>query len=66
MKVRARWKPSARSDRSGRWGSRGLGLQRGSYAEYALVPDAMLVKIPDGVDFQMAAAPMLQGMTAHT
>jgi len=40
-------------------------MQRGSYAEYALVPDAMLVKIPDGVDFQMAAAAMLQGMTAH-
>jgi len=40
-------------------------MQRGSYAEYALVPGAMLVKIPDGVDFQMAAAAMLQGMTAH-
>lgn len=40
-------------------------MQRGSYAEYAVVPEAMLVKIPDGVDFQMAAAAMLQGMTAH-
>jgi len=40
-------------------------MQRGSYAEYTLVPGNLLVKIPDGVDFQMAAAAMLQGMTAH-
>jgi len=40
-------------------------MQRGSYAEYAVVPATMLVKIPEGVDFQMAAAAMLQGMTAH-
>ena len=40
-------------------------MSRGSYAEYALVPAAQLVKIPDGVDFQTAAAAMLQGMTAH-
>jgi NADPH:quinone reductase len=40
-------------------------MQRGSYAEYAVVPGAMLVKIPEGVDFRMAAAAMLQGMTAH-
>ena len=40
-------------------------MQRGSYAEYALVPEAMLVKMPAGVDFQTAAAAMLQGMTAH-
>src|SRR5436190_17178619 len=26
-------------------------MARGSYAEYALVPSAMLVKLPDGVDF---------------
>src|SRR5262249_42382127 len=37
----------------------------GSYAEYALVPAAQLVKIPDGVGFSTAAAAMLQGMTAH-
>ena len=30
-----------------------------------MVPAAMLVKIPDHVDFQTAAAAMLQGMTAH-
>jgi len=37
----------------------------GSYAEYALVPAAMLVKVPDGVDLKIAAAVILQGMTAH-
>ncbi|PWT92195.1 MAG: NADPH:quinone reductase [Blastocatellia bacterium] len=37
----------------------------GSYAEYAAVPAARLVKIPEGLDFQQAAAAMLQGMTAH-
>src|SRR6266568_6520378 len=40
-------------------------MVRGSYAEYAVVPAAMLVKIPTHVDFQTAAAAMLQGMTAH-
>ena len=40
-------------------------MQRGSYAEYAAVPSALLVKIPDGLDFETAAAAMLQGMTAH-
>jgi NADPH2:quinone reductase len=37
----------------------------GAYAEYALVPSGRLVMLPDGVDFQMAAAVMLQGITAH-
>jgi NADPH2:quinone reductase len=40
-------------------------MARGSYAEYAVVPAALLVKIPDSIDFQTAAAIMLQGMTAH-
>jgi NADPH2:quinone reductase len=40
-------------------------MARGSYAEYALVPAWQLVKIPASVDFQTAAAAMLQGMTAH-
>jgi len=40
-------------------------MPRGSYAEYTLVPAAQLVKIPGHVDFQTAAAAMLQGMTAH-
>jgi len=37
----------------------------GSYAEYALVPAAQLVKVPDGLSLEHAAAAMLQGMTAH-
>ncbi len=40
-------------------------MVRGSYAEYASVPAAQLVKLPDHVDFPTAAAAMLQGMTAH-
>jgi NADPH2:quinone reductase len=43
----------------------GYAMARGSYAEFAVVPEAMLVKIPAHVDFQTAAAAMLQGMTAH-
>ena len=37
----------------------------GAYAEYAAVPAAKLVKVPDGVDERTAAAGMLQGMTVH-
>ena len=37
----------------------------GSYAEYAAVPADRLVRIPDKLDFNQAAAAMLQGMTAH-
>src|ERR1039458_7532707 len=37
----------------------------GSYAEYALVPAAQLVKIPEGLSMEQAVAAMLQGMTAH-
>jgi NADPH2:quinone reductase len=40
------------------------GLQ-GSYAEYAVVDASRLVVIPDALDFESAAAAMLQGMTAH-
>jgi len=40
-------------------------MARGSYAEYAVVPSWQLVKIPTSVDFETAAAAMLQGMTAH-
>src|SRR5450755_443893 len=35
-------------------------MARGSYAEYAVVPAAQLVKIPAHLDFQRAAAAMLQ------
>lgn len=37
----------------------------GSYAEYAAVPAEKLVKVPPGMDLRLAAAVMLQGMTAH-
>jgi len=37
----------------------------GAYAEYALVPAARLVHMPNGVDVKIGAATMLQGMTAH-
>ena len=37
----------------------------GSYAEYALVPVAQLVKVNAGVSLKLAAAVILQGMTAH-
>lgn len=40
------------------------GLQ-GAYAEKAVVAADRLVKIPEGVSFEQAAALMLQGMTAH-
>ncbi|MDF1596858.1 MAG: quinone oxidoreductase [Acidimicrobiia bacterium] len=37
----------------------------GSYAEYALVPAEVAVHVPDAVALDVAAAVMLQGMTAH-
>lgn len=37
----------------------------GSYAEYALVSASQLVKVPQGVSLEQAAAALLQGMTAH-
>ncbi|MGA2888280.1 MAG: quinone oxidoreductase [Terracidiphilus sp.] len=37
----------------------------GSYAEYALAPAEKLIKVPDGLTPEKAAAAMLQGMTAH-
>jgi len=37
----------------------------GSYAEYAAIPADRLVKVPDKLKDQEAAAAMLQGMTAH-
>jgi len=38
---------------------------QGSYAEQAAIPADKLVKVPQGVSDQQAAAAMLQGMTAH-
>ncbi|MBE0659422.1 MAG: quinone oxidoreductase [Bryobacteraceae bacterium] len=40
-------------------------MARGSYAEYAVVPAWQLVKVPAQVGLDLAAASMLQGMTAH-
>ena len=37
----------------------------GSYAEFAVVPAWRLVRLPDAVGVETAAAVMLQGMTAH-
>jgi len=37
----------------------------GSYAEACLVPAAKLVRIPDALPAELAAATLLQGMTAH-
>ena len=40
-------------------------MVRGSYAEYAVVPALQLIRMPVHLDFRLAAAAMLQGMTAH-
>ncbi len=40
-------------------------MEKGSYAEAALVPSWKLVSLPEGLDFRSGAAAMLQGMTAH-
>lgn len=37
----------------------------GSFAEFACVPEALAAKIPDEVGFEIAAATMFQGCTAH-
>ena len=40
-------------------------MARGSYAEFAMVPASAVVPVPAGVGLDLAAALMLQGMTAH-
>ena len=40
-------------------------LSRGSYAEYVAVPAWKLVPLPDDISFELGAAAMLQGCTAH-
>lgn len=37
----------------------------GSYAELQAMPADRVVQVPDAIDFETAAAAMLQGMTAH-
>ena len=41
------------------------GYMGGDYAEYTVIPEAKLVPVPDNVTFELAAAALLQGMTAH-
>lgn len=43
----------------------GYTMVLGSYAEYAAVPADRLVKIPEDVSYEQAAASLLQGMTAQ-
>jgi NADPH2:quinone reductase len=43
----------------------GWAMTLGSYAEYASVPAWKLVVLPAGLDMQVAAGVMLQGLTAH-
>ena len=38
---------------------------RGTYAEFALAPAADLLNIPEGLSFELAAAVLTQGLTAH-
>ena len=40
-------------------------MMPGAYADYAVVPAARLVPVPDGVSLEQATALMVQGMTAH-
>ena len=37
----------------------------GSYAQYNCVPEDRLVKVPDNISLELAAASMLQGLTGH-
>ena len=37
----------------------------GAYADHVIAPERMIVRIPDGIADDVAAASMLQGMTAH-
>ena len=41
------------------------GYMGGNYAEYTVVPEARLIPVPDAISFEIAAASLLQGMTAH-
>lgn len=40
-------------------------MARGSYAQYQVAPASLLVRVPGSLDLKLAAAAMLQGMTAH-
>ena len=40
-------------------------VARGSYAEFAVIPAWRAVPLPDGISFDLAAAALFQGLTAH-
>jgi NADPH2:quinone reductase len=40
-------------------------MQQGAYAQFAVVPAWKLVPVPEAIELTVAAATMLQGMTAH-
>ncbi len=40
-------------------------LARGSYAEFAVVPDWRLMRVPEGIGLDLAAATVFQALTAH-
>ena len=40
-------------------------LSRGTYAEYAVVPQRLLARVPDSLDLKRAAASLFHGVTAH-
>jgi NADPH2:quinone reductase len=41
------------------------GYMGGNYADYTVVPESKIIFVPDNVSFELAAASLLQGMTAH-
>jgi len=41
------------------------GYMGGDYAEYTVVPEEKLVPVPSNVTFELAAASLMHGMTAH-
>ena len=40
-------------------------LSRGTYAEYGVVPERLLARVPDALDLKRAAASLFHGVTAH-
>lgn len=57
--------PQALHRMSLREGARVVAATSSTYAEYALAPLEKLIPIPDGVSDEVAAALMVQGLTAH-
>ena len=40
-------------------------LGAGAYAQLAAIPEARVARLPEGIDFPVGAAAMVQGLTAH-